>query len=74
MDGTSPFNVAIYAMLLFLMGLSIAAAAPACNNPVFAEIVPPELRNMVQRTPPSAVCSALKHFVTPKPHPVLCEA
>ncbi len=48
MDGTSPLNVAIYAVLLFLMGLCIAAAAPACNNPVFAEIVPPELRNMVR--------------------------
>ncbi|CAL8464814.1 g4349 [Coccomyxa elongata] len=47
MDGTSPLNVAIYAVLLFLMGLCIAAAAPACNNPVFAEIVPPELRNMI---------------------------
>ena len=48
MDGTSPVNVGMYAVLLFLMGLCIAAAAPACNNPVFAEIVPPELRNMVR--------------------------
>ena len=38
---------ALYAGVLFLMGLCIAAAAPACNNPIFAEIVPPELRNMV---------------------------
>lgn len=50
MDGTDPLVVALYAVLLFFMGLCIAAAAPACNNPVFAEIVPPELRNMV-RTP-----------------------
>lgn len=47
MDGTDPLVVALYAVLLFFMGLCIAAAAPACNNPVFAEIVPPELRNMV---------------------------
>ena len=38
---------ALYAVVLFFMGLCIAAAAPACNNPIFAEIVPPELRNMV---------------------------
>jgi hypothetical protein len=48
LDGTSYLNIAVYAVLLFFMGVSIAAAAPACNNPVFAEIVPPELRNMVR--------------------------
>ena len=48
MDGTVPLNIGIYGAVLFLMGACIAAAAPACNNPVFAEIVPPELRNMVR--------------------------
>ena len=47
MDGTVPLNIGLYGAVLFLMGACIAAAAPACNNPVFAEIVPPELRNMV---------------------------
>jgi hypothetical protein len=47
LDGTSVLATALYAGVLFLMGLCIAAAAPACNNPIFAEIVPPELRNMV---------------------------
>lgn len=47
LDGTSVWVTALYAVVLFLMGLCIAAAAPACNNPIFAEIVPPELRNMV---------------------------
>ncbi|KAK9786693.1 hypothetical protein WJX73_003542 [Symbiochloris irregularis] len=47
-----PFNgasatVAAYALVLFLMGLSISWAAPACNNPIFAEIVPPHMRNMI---------------------------
>jgi hypothetical protein len=48
MDGTVPLNIGIYGAVLFAMGACIAAAAPACNNPVFAEIVPPELRNMVR--------------------------
>ena len=48
MDGTVPLNIGLYAIVLFLMGACIAAAAPACNNPIFAEIVPPELRNMVR--------------------------
>ncbi len=47
LDGTSIGVTTLYAIVLFLMGLCIAAAAPACNNPIFAEIVPPELRNMV---------------------------
>lgn len=49
LDGTSIGVTALYAIVLFLMGLCIAAAAPACNNPIFAEIVPPELRNMVRQ-------------------------
>jgi hypothetical protein len=48
MDGTDPVVIALYAVVLFAMGACIAAAAPACNNPIFAEIVPPELRNMVR--------------------------
>ena len=48
MDGTDPAVIALYAVVLFAMGACIAAAAPACNNPIFAEIVPPELRNMVR--------------------------
>ncbi|CAK0787030.1 hypothetical protein CVIRNUC_010246 [Coccomyxa viridis] len=47
LDGTSVGATALYAVVLFFMGLCIAAAAPACNNPIFAEIVPPELRNMI---------------------------
>ena len=33
--------------MLVTMGLLKTWAAPACNNPVFAEIVPPHLRNMI---------------------------
>ena len=33
--------------VLLAMGATISWAAPACNNPIFAEIVPPELRNLV---------------------------
>ena len=37
----------VYGSLLALMGVLISWAAPACNNPIFAEIVPPHLRNMI---------------------------
>lgn len=37
----------VYGALLALMGVLISWAAPACNNPIFAEIVPPHLRNMI---------------------------
>lgn len=40
-------TVALYCLTLFVFGLMHVWAAPACNNPVFAEIVPPELRNLV---------------------------
>lgn len=40
-------TVAVYCAVLFVFGLMHVWAAPACNNPVFAEIVPPELRNLV---------------------------
>lgn len=41
------WSVTLYGMLLAVMGATISWAAPACNNPIFAEIVPPELRNLV---------------------------
>lgn len=34
-------------MALFAAGVLTSWAAPACNNPVFAEIVPPDMRNIV---------------------------
>ena len=46
LDGASG-TVATYGLLLGLMGLLISWAAPACNNPIFAEIVPPHLRTMI---------------------------
>jgi hypothetical protein len=42
-----PATIVLYGSVLVWMGLTISWAAPACNNPVFAEIVPPELRNMI---------------------------
>ena len=46
LDGASG-TVATYGLLLGCMGLLISWAAPACNNPIFAEIVPPHLRTMI---------------------------
>ncbi|GMH42215.1 hypothetical protein BSKO_10134 [Bryopsis sp. KO-2023] len=40
-------TVALYAVLLGFMGLLAPWAASACNNPIFAEIVPPSHRNLV---------------------------
>ncbi|PNG99194.1 hypothetical protein TSOC_015032, partial [Tetrabaena socialis] len=37
----------LYGALLLLKGLLTSWAAPACNNPIFAEIVPPSMRNLV---------------------------
>eukprot|EP01025_Chloroclados_australasicus_P021392 TRINITY_DN224_c2_g1_i2.p1 TRINITY_DN224_c2_g1~~TRINITY_DN224_c2_g1_i2.p1 ORF type:complete len:531 (+),score=44.75 TRINITY_DN224_c2_g1_i2:400-1992(+) len=34
-------------LILTLMGLLISWAAPACNNPIFAEIVPEDMRNII---------------------------
>ena len=59
LDGKSLWVTALYAVVLFLMGLCIAAAAPACNNPIFAEIVPPELRNMVNLMALTAPCMSI---------------
>ena len=40
-------TVGLYAAVMLSLGLLISWAAPACNNPIFAEIVPPDLRNMI---------------------------
>lgn len=40
-------TAALYTAVLGVMGLLISWAAPACNNPIFAEIVPPHLRTMI---------------------------
>ena len=45
-DG-QPATVVVYGCILITMGVLKVWAAPACNNPVFAEIVPPHLRNMI---------------------------
>lgn len=42
-----PSTVALYAAVLLTFALLKAWPAPACNNPVFAEIVPPRQRNLV---------------------------
>lgn len=42
-----PGTVALYGCTLITMGVLKVWAAPACNNPVFAEIVPPHLRNLI---------------------------
>lgn len=61
-----PLTVAMYVVTLFTFGLLHVWAAPACNNPVFAEIVPAELRNLVYafdryetpvRPPQAPLCS-----------------
>ena len=46
-----PNVVTMYGVVLTVMGMFIAWPAPACNNPVFAEIVPPPMRNMVYGAP-----------------------
>ena len=45
--GGSPGIVALYITVMVTFGLMKSWSAPACNNPVFAEIVPARLRNMV---------------------------
>lgn len=49
--------VALYAAVLLLHGLLSSWCAPACNNPVFAEIVPVELRNMVSSVHMTTECA-----------------
>eukprot|EP00882_Tetradesmus_deserticola_P015619 GHRQ01016644.1.p1 GENE.GHRQ01016644.1~~GHRQ01016644.1.p1 ORF type:complete len:356 (+),score=119.42 GHRQ01016644.1:332-1399(+) len=45
--GAGGWVVAAYGSLLALTGVLISWAATACNNPIFAEIVPPHLRTLV---------------------------
>lgn len=40
-------TVVMYAIVMVVCGLLKSWAAPACNNPVFAEIVPVHLRTLV---------------------------
>lgn len=58
----------VYGGLLALMGVLISWAAPACNNPIFAEIVPPHLRNMIY----SFDRSDLHGTFMPEQRPLLC--
>jgi hypothetical protein len=46
-ENGNPSTVATYGLLLVTMGTLKVWAAPACNNPIFAEIVPPHMRNMI---------------------------
>lgn len=45
--GGSAGGVALYALVLAATGLLITWASTACNNPIFAEIVPPHMRNLI---------------------------
>ncbi|KAK9861788.1 hypothetical protein WJX84_005582 [Apatococcus fuscideae] len=45
--GGSPAIVALYITVMVTFGIVRSWSAPACHNPVFAEIVPARLRNMV---------------------------
>ena len=42
-----PWTVVAYVATILLFALATAWPAPCCNNPVFAEIVPPEQRTLV---------------------------
>lgn len=42
-----PGTVLLYGALILAFALATAWPAPCCNNPVFAEIVPPEQRTLV---------------------------
>jgi MFS family permease len=44
---SSPGAVVGYAFVLSITGLLITWAATACNNPIFSEIVPPHMRNLI---------------------------
>lgn len=43
----SPDTVALYCFVFIITGLLISWAAPCCNNPIFAEIVHPNDRNII---------------------------
>lgn len=40
-------TVTMYAVVMVMCGLFKSWAAPACNNPIFAEVVPSHLRTLV---------------------------
>ena len=40
-------SAALYALVFFVTGILISWAAPACNSPIFAEIVHPSTRNII---------------------------
>ena len=42
-----PMTVTMYSVAMVTCGLLKSWAAPACNNPIFAEIVPAHLRTLV---------------------------
>ncbi|KAK2075861.1 hypothetical protein QBZ16_001602 [Prototheca wickerhamii] len=44
---TGQTYVVIYSVAVFIWGLLISWVAPACNSPIFAEVVPPQLRAIV---------------------------
>lgn len=44
---TTHFWVVIYSLAMFFWGTLISWVAPACNSPIFAEIVPPQLRAII---------------------------
>ena len=46
-ENDKPATVALYGLILVTAGVLKVWAAPACNNPIFAEIVPPHMRNLV---------------------------
>lgn len=46
-ENGAPATVCIYAAVLVSMGLLKSWSQPACNNPIFAEIVPPRFRNLI---------------------------
>ncbi|CAD7698676.1 unnamed protein product [Ostreobium quekettii] len=46
-SNAAPATVAGYVLICFVYGLLISWAAPACNNPIFAEIVPAERRSVI---------------------------
>lgn len=59
-------TMVLYIILFFLQGLVISWAAPSCNNPIFAEIVPQKKRNLIyafDRCFEGALSSPMPYFV-----------
>lgn len=59
-------TMALYILLFFLQGLLISWAAPSCNSPIFAEIVPTRMRNLIyafDRCFEDALSSPVSYFV-----------